>query len=243
MPSFYPSLLPRLNFTHKHYLLPCSGMEGQGMGTVISSSQTASTAPPSSGGRLSHSSHSKGGSSPLSSPKWALPMGCSSSQIALLWPQVLPVHLFSVSSSLNGVTNSARSLLYCGLSTGIHLLWCGCPPKVAGGSLLPCGSTQVAEAQLPPHDLQQRLGKSLLEHPEHLLPPPSALTLVSTGLFLLTPLVCGCNCTVFVPRPHFLTVLSQSCYNPSLMSSVLASSRSILAPASLDSIRHRGSFC
>lgn len=185
MPSFYPSLLPRLNFTHKHYLLPCSGMEGQGMEAVISSSQTASTAPPSSGGRLSHSSHSKGGSSPLSSPKWALPMGCSSSQIALLCSQVLPVHLFQCEllSQRGHKSCQEPALLWAFHSHPSAVVWVsskGC--RWISASLWIY--TQAAEAQLPLHDLYQRLGKSLLEHPEDLLSPPSALTLVSTGLFL-----------------------------------------------------------
>ena len=69
-------------------------------------------------------------------------------------------------------------------------------------------------------------------------PPPSSLTLVSAELFLshiLTPLFsCSFIALLKYVIPEVLPL--------SLIDSALASSRSVLEPAGIGSIRHRGSF-
>jgi len=98
---------------------------------------------------------------------------------------------------------------------------------------------------LPHRGLQRELqGKTLLvQRLKHLLPPPSSLTLVSAELFLshhLTPL----SSLPFHRRFFFplLNYVITEVLPPLLIGLALASSGSILEPAGIGSIRHRGSF-
>jgi len=121
----------------------------------------------------------------------------------------------------------------------------GSLPRAVSGYLLHCGTPWAAVAQPAspwPSPRAAREG-SLLRHLEHLLPPPSSLTLVSAELFLshrLTPLF-------RLPFHHisFLPLLKYiitEALPPSLIGLGLGSGGSILEPASTDFVRHGGNF-
>jgi len=100
---------------------------------------------------------------------------------------------------------------------------------------------------LPHHGLHHELqGKTLcsgiLRAPP---PPPSSLTLVSAELFLsciLTPLLgCSCHCEGGGGRSLLKYVITEA-LPPLLMALALSSGGSLLEPAGIGSVRHRGSF-
>ena len=97
---------------------------------------------------------------------------------------------------------------------------------------------------LPHHGLPHGLQGNLCSAAWSTSSPPSSLTLVSAELLLshiLTPLS-GCNCCCAVAFFPLLRYVIPEALPPSLMGSALASNRSVLEPAGIDFIGHRGSF-
>ena len=194
-----------------------------------------------------------GDSSPQSAPTWVLLMGCSSSQTSPVW---VPHGVQSFRNRLlqRGSPTESQALLE-------NLLWCGLlSPQVLPGAYSSMGSP--GGQSLIWASTWSSMGSSTgcrgtaclttvfsagcrsISAPAPGAPPPSpfSLTFVSTELLLsriATPLFCfNCHYAGFLP---LLNVIPEA-LPPSLMGSALASGGSILEPAGVGSIRHRGSF-
>jgi len=142
----------------------------------------------------------------------------------------------SMGSSLHGSTGPARSLLQHWLPRHHRLLWAH-PPALAWTNM-GCRGT----ASLTMVFITGCRGTSALA-PGTPPPPPSSLTLVFVEWFLshiLTPFSC-CNLTLCIFFPLLKYVITEA-LPASLMGLALANSGSVLEPAGIGSIRHRGSF-
>jgi len=121
----------------------------------------------------------------------------------------------------------------------------GSLPRATGGDLLHHGPPWTAEGQpaLPWSSTRAAKEEPLLWHLEHLLPPPSSLTLVSAELFLshrpTPPSNCPLTTDFFLPLLKY--VITET-LPPLLTGLALASGGSILELAGTGFIRHGGSF-
>jgi len=134
-----------------------------------------------------------------------------------------------------------QSFLQASICSGVWSL-----PFATGGDLLHHGPPWTARGQpaSPWSSARAAMEDSLLQHLEHLLPPPSSLTLVSAELFLshhLTPLSSlpfHCSSFFFL----LLKYIIPKALPLSLIGLALSRGRSILEPDGSGFIRHGGSF-
>jgi len=153
---------------------------------------------------------------PLSMGPQVLPGACSN----VGFPQG---HSFLQASTCSGVESLPQA-------TGRDLLNRGPPWAARGQPASPWSSSRAA-----------REG-SLLRHLEHLLPPPSSLTLVSAELFLSHRLI-PLSSLLFYRSFFFLFLnMLSEVLPPSPIVLALASGRSILEPAGTGFMKHGGSF-
>jgi len=156
------------------------------------------------------------------------------------------------------------NLLRCGLSTGLQVLAGACSSiGFRGHSFLQayscssvgssigcrwisaplCTSMGCRGQPASPWSSPQAAGESLLRRLEHLLPPPSALTLVSAEL-LLSQSHSSLQLQLLLHRFFlpFLKYVITEVLPPLLIGLALASNGSILELAGTGSVRHMGSF-
>jgi len=194
-----------------------------------------------------------GCSSSGTAPAWVLPMGCSpsgtgcSSMVPPRSHKPCQQTCSSVGSSLHGSTGPGRSLLQHGLPTGsqlpsgIHLLWCGVPSMgYRWISAPPWTSMGYGETTcLTTVFITSCKGRLSAPASRAPLPPLSSLTLVSAQLFLSYRLTLLSTLPLhhrfFVPLLKYVVT---EALPPSLIGLALASSGSILEPASTGFIRH-----
>jgi len=138
---------------------------------------------------------------PQTVPPWVLPMGCSSSgtgcssmgppqghkpcqqtcSSAPVWaPLSTGLQVLAGACSSVGFPQG-HSFLQASTLSGVGSL-----PQATGGDLLHCGPPWTTGEQPASSWSSSRVAReeSLLQHFEHLLPPPSSLALVSAELFL-----------------------------------------------------------
>jgi len=208
---------------------------------------------------LQHGVPHTGDSSPQTAPKWSLPRGCSPSgtdcsSVGSPWGhKSCQQTCSSVDSSIHRSTGPARTLVQHELSMGSQspsgapvcsdlgsskiCRWISAPPWTS----MSCRETTCLTMVFS-------MGCSRISAPVPGAPPPSpsSLSLVSAGLFLShihNSLFCCCLCSVqiffFIP---LLTYFIPEVLPQSLIGLTLASAGSVLEPADIGSVGHRGSF-